>query len=509
MKASTTLLRISWSLLFVRNCKKIAGTFFEDSIAFLLLSRTPFSRFSPNLLRPDGLGCSTVLLCNVDLQGGDFDRKRFFEFNGSTIGNGFSSASYSALVPIIIGTGEKQKVWQFLSKQSGAAVAFWYLLRCSKRTSLRGNERYDSEINDEFISIHYLFKLLRSGFPSLIGGTRPSSFVLIQKEPKNQGYRIFERLASINLSSTNWSRVNEHASLMYVQHFFSLFNASALSKLKPQIYWTSRPNLQRPDLIGSSTIAFNEPSGQRRLITESGMLSFLKKLWTGYQDRQRYRKEVQRRLLRQRALKHERNPESGHWTDRFLKIKTYHLRPVLYPLLFSLLLIVLGQQGSGQELKPLKIGDRVPELNFSVYQDGQFKKVSLSDYQRKLLIIDFWATWCGGCVNRLAEDESLQSELKDELQFIMVNSLSTGDHQKNTLAFLERWQQNQGIVIHRPMVMEDDQIIKLFPRRALPHYVWIDEKGVVRAITHAISVTRENILKAIHQQEYNFPLKTF
>jgi thiol-disulfide isomerase/thioredoxin len=173
-----------------------------------------------------------------------------------------------------------------------------------------------------------------------------------------------------------------------------------------------------------------------------------------------------------------------------------------------LLFCYLPVQGQ-QMIHPLKIGDQVPDLNISVYQNGKFNTVSLADYQGKLLIIDFWATWCGGCVNRLAEDEALQHEFKNQLQFIMVNSLSTGDHQENTLAFLKKWQQNNGMVIHRPMILEDDLIIRLFPRRALPHYVWIDENGIVRAITHSKSVTKENILKAIHHQEYNYPVKTF
>lgn len=199
--------------------------------------------------------------------------------------------------------------------------------------------------------------------------------------------------------------------------------------------------------------------------------------------------------------------QQQHSRERLLRIR-YYRKQRLKQILLLLLLFSFQATTYGQ-VKPLKIGDQVPDLKLSVYQDAQFKDVHLSDYKGKLLIIDFWATWCGSCISKLAEDEAIQESLPDQVVFLLVNSLDTGDSELKATNFLKKWQQEHDVQITSPLVFEDNILNQYFKRTALPHYVWIDASGRVRAITRKEYITEANIKNALDHNEYNYPIKTF
>lgn len=182
-----------------------------------------------------------------------------------------------------------------------------------------------------------------------------------------------------------------------------------------------------------------------------------------------------------------------------------YYRKLLSGALVSILFNVncLAQQ-SGPEIKlkdlehqkGLQVGDRVPDIQFQMYNYSK-STIKLSDFRGKLVILDFWATWCGTCIAAFPKMDSIQASFKGKVQVLLVNSVqSTLDSQKKISDFFKK-RKEKGKVIKLGSTIEDSAALKLFPHNAIPHYVWISPDGIVLGITGSDEISYENIKKIL------------
>jgi len=151
----------------------------------------------------------------------------------------------------------------------------------------------------------------------------------------------------------------------------------------------------------------------------------------------------------------------------------------------------------------LKVGDIVPDIEFSTV-DGN--RIRLSDYRGKLVILDFWATWCAACIKNFGTLNTLQKDFDGKIQILLVNSRNTGDTKSKVKAFFEKRAAN-GFTNELVIIVNDSIAEIYFPHRQLPHYVWIAPDGRVKAITDSKQVTVENIQVMLDNGSIALPTK--
>jgi thiol-disulfide isomerase/thioredoxin len=96
----------------------------------------------------------------------------------------------------------------------------------------------------------------------------------------------------------------------------------------------------------------------------------------------------------------------------------------------------------------------------------------LADLRGHVVIVDFWATWCGPCAMTIPRLKQLHAKYPD-LRIVGISSEETPD----ILAFVSR--AGMAYTIGRDA---DDKISALYMREGIPMFVMIDKAGVVRRV---------------------------
>jgi peroxiredoxin len=78
----------------------------------------------------------------------------------------------------------------------------------------------------------------------------------------------------------------------------------------------------------------------------------------------------------------------------------------------------LTEGGTGGAESPL-VGKPAPNVDLELLDGGRFK---LGDCRGQIVILDFWATWCGPCLQSLPHVVEIADEFRDQgVRFVAVN----------------------------------------------------------------------------------------
>ena len=140
-----------------------------------------------------------------------------------------------------------------------------------------------------------------------------------------------------------------------------------------------------------------------------------------------------------------------------------------------------------------------PDFSFTSLQ-GEY--ISLDDLRGKVVVLDFWGTWCRPCVDSVPSLRSMHKKYSKEPSFVLLGISSDGDEatwkeftEKNKMV----WPQYRD---------RDRRIQRAFGIRVFPTYIVIDHEGIVRFQTTGASWERSVDLHSAIQKHVKLVAKS-
>jgi len=159
-----------------------------------------------------------------------------------------------------------------------------------------------------------------------------------------------------------------------------------------------------------------------------------------------------------------------------------------------ILLYTQTTAGQTSALKPLSVGDYVPNVYLGKILNYQLSDANLSDFKGKLVILDFWFTGCSGCIKQFPRMKMIQDKYQDG---VVIMPIGFDIIQEGSVeAFVNRRKGTKDEMKLPTAIRgkKDTALLQLFPGSGgFPREIWINPDGRLAAVTNADAITRENI----------------
>lgn len=136
------------------------------------------------------------------------------------------------------------------------------------------------------------------------------------------------------------------------------------------------------------------------------------------------------------------------------------------------------------------------------FTSSEGEHVSLDDLQGKVVLLDFWGTWCPPCVESIPELRTLHKKYAKEPSFVLIGISSDSDEtvwREFTEKYKMVWTQYRD---------KDRKIQRAFGVHAFPTYIIIDHEGIVRHRSVGLTWSRAASLDEAIRKQVKIVAKT-
>jgi peroxiredoxin len=137
-----------------------------------------------------------------------------------------------------------------------------------------------------------------------------------------------------------------------------------------------------------------------------------------------------------------------------------------------------------------EVGDKIADFGFKTL-DG--KDMKLSDFKGKVVLLDFWATWCGPCFKDLPDVKALYRKF-DRSKFEIIGVSLDGAESNTSLDGVKRYVSKNGITW--PITFDERWnvlVAVVYHTTGIPYQLIIDKDGVIRMIEDGADSSGEKL----------------
>ncbi len=135
---------------------------------------------------------------------------------------------------------------------------------------------------------------------------------------------------------------------------------------------------------------------------------------------------------------------------------------------------VSPDQSQAQAGSVPKEGFAAPDFTLSLLDGG---KISLSELRGKVVLVNFWTSWCPPCRKEMPAIESVYRSYKDVGLVVIGLNLTAQDSKQDAALFA------QEVGVTFPIALDlDNSVGNLYRVTALPTSFFVDRKGMIRSV---------------------------
>ena len=123
-------------------------------------------------------------------------------------------------------------------------------------------------------------------------------------------------------------------------------------------------------------------------------------------------------------------------------------------------------------IKNLVINKNLKKYDSIIFLDAKNQEINLDDYQGKLILINFWATWCAPCKEEMPSLDNLSSNsYLNNLKIFPIN-IGQDNTEKSSAFFKDLNIENLNLYFDSP-----NTLARKFGLRGIPTTILFNKKG--------------------------------